>query len=155
MPLILLFAAVLTTSSTANAAFSIELNFPDLNFGNMNMGDIKDDVPPMGLIVTCTTDLGNPWSLNIRNDWPLMHVSNPSSVISNTDFKWYGVSTSDPANTSLIMTREDFTFERTIYNGAAGEGANGTDIMMKFELTLPSLLQSGLYTSNIVFTLTE
>ena len=119
------------------------------------MGAIKEDIPSNGLVVTCTTDQGNSWSLKIRDDYPLRHVSDPSSMIPNTNLKWYGLSTSDPSNTSLVTTREDFTIERTIYMGAAGEGASGTNITMKFELTLPPALQSGTYGTNIVFTLTE
>jgi len=67
--------------------------------------------------------------------------------------RWYGVSTSNATNTSLVMTREDFTFEKLVYTGAAAEAQ--TDITMKFELTLPALLEYGNYTTNIVFTLTE
>jgi hypothetical protein len=147
--------AIFLYTHDAEAVFSIDLNFYSIDFGNMNMGDIKDDIPSIGLIITCTTDQGNPWYLKIRNDYPLKHISNPASVIPNTNFKWYGVSTSDPTNTSLVTTREDFTYEKTIYSGAAGEGASGTDITIKFELTLPPILQSGIYSTNIVFTFTE
>ncbi len=136
------------------AALSIELNYYSIDFGNMNMGAIKDDVPSDGLVITCTTTAATPrWTLKIRNDYPLTHISNPASIIPDTYFKWYGISTNNPSNTSLVMTREDFTFEKTIYTGLAGEVQ--TSITIKFELTLPSLLQSGTYNTNIVFTFTE
>jgi len=154
--LAILFLVVFSYSDKAEAVFSIELNYYSIDFGDMNMGDYKDDVPSNGLIVTCTTDSGQQWTLKIRDEWPLSHVSNPASVIPDTRFKWYGLTTSDSAtNTSLVTTREDFTFEKNIYTGNAGEGANGTDITLKFELTLPPVLQSGTYATTVVFTFTE
>ena len=152
---IAVFLTVLLFQADAEAVFSIQLNYFSVDFGNMDMGVIKDDVPPDGLVVTCTTDQNNAWSLMIRNDFPLTHVSNPASLIPNTNFRWYGISTSVPSNTSLVLTREDFTYEKTIYSGTAGEVASGTDITMKFELSLPPLLQSGVYSTNIVFTFIE
>lgn len=134
------------------AAFSIELNYYSIDFGNMNMGGIKDDVPSDGLVITCTTN-GPSWTLKVRDDYPLRHVSNPASIIPDTNFKWYGISTSDATNTSLIMTHEDFTFEKTIYTGLVNELQ--TNITIKFELTLPPILQSGDYSTNVVFTLSE
>ena len=155
---VVVFFAILLFYGKAEAVFSITLNYFSIDFGNMDSGysgSFKDDVPSIGLVATCTTDEGNAWFLNIRNDGPLTHVSNPASVIPNTYFRWYGISTSDPVNTSLVTAREDFTIERRVYSGAVGEGASGTDITMKFELTLPPLLQSGSYDTNIVFTFTE
>lgn len=140
----------------AEAVFTIELNYYSIDFGNMDSGasgSYKDDIPPQGVGVTCATDQGNAWFLKIRNDQPLTHASNPAATIPDTDFKWYGVSTSDPANNSLVTTREDFTVEKTVYSGAAAE--NQTTITMKFELTVPPVIQSGHYESNIVFTFTE
>ena len=153
MIFILIFFIMLLCQKEAEAVFSIELNFYSIDFGSMDMGSIKDDVPSIGLIVTCTTDQGLAWDLKIRNDQPLTHVSNPASVIPNTNFKWYGVSTSDPINTTLVMTREDFTFEKTIYTGTAIESP--TDITIRFELILPAILQSGDYTTDVVFTFVE
>lgn len=142
----------------AEAVFTIELNLYSINFENMDSGatgSYRDNIPTQGLEVTCTTDQGPAWFLNIRNDQPLTHTSNPASVIPDENFKWYGISTSDPINTSLVTTREDFTIERTIYRGADNEGANGTTITMKFELTVPPIIQSGPYSTDVVFTFTE
>lgn len=150
-----IFAVIFLAQPETYAVFSLDLNFYSIDFGSMNMGDIKDDVPPIGLTATCTTDQGLRWYLRIRSDGPLTHEENPAAFIPDTNFRWYGISTSDPANTSLVTTREDFTMERTIYIGEPGEGADGTDLMMKFEITLPPLLQSGRYNANIVFTMTE
>ncbi len=137
----------------AYALFAIDLNYYSIDFGGMDMGDIKDDVPSNGLIVTLKTDQGNPWFLRIRTDMPLTHVDNPSQVIPDTHFRWYGVSTSDVTNTTLVTSREDLTVEKTVYSGAAAE--TETDVTLKFELMLPALLQSGTYETTVVLTLTE
>ncbi|MBL7071630.1 MAG: hypothetical protein ISS26_05625 [Candidatus Omnitrophica bacterium] len=140
----------------AEAIFTLELNLTTVSFDNMNSGpagSYRDDVPPQGLEVVCASDQGNVWSLLIRNDLPLTNTANPASAIPDENFKWYGVSTSDPTNATLVTIREDFSVEKTVYAGAAAE--TNTTLMMKFELTVPPLMQSGEYTSNIVFTLTE
>jgi len=148
--------ALLLFPAAAGAVFTLELNQTAMDFGDMDSGasgSYRDDIPHQGLEVLCTTDQGNPWWLRIRNEQPLTHISNPSATIPNTNLKWYGVSTSDPNNTSLVTLREDFTVEKTVYTAPAVE--TQTTITMKFELTVPPVIQSGAYTSNIVFTLTE
>ena len=140
---------------SAFATFSITLNFYDIDFGNLNMGDIKDDVPGIGLTVTCMTDQGNPWQLRIRTERPLTHAVDPSSFIPNTNLFWYGISTSAPMNNSLVKSQEDFTLERTVYTAPGTEGNPGTDITLKFKVIVPRPVQSGIYNTKIVFTFTE
>ena len=152
-----LFLAILSYP-LESMALNIEFtNYNVIDFGTMNRGAIKDDIPTDGLVVRCTTGPATPgWTLKIKSEYPLTHESNPASMIPNTYFKWYGERTSDADNNSLVTMREDFTFEKTVYTGAAGE--DQTDITLKFELTLPRDIQWGTYNTNhgrIVFTLTE
>ena len=149
------FLAVLLHSQPAAATFSINLNFYSVDFGSLNMGDIKDDVPNIGIKVTCATNQGNPWQLRVRAERPLTHMENPASFIPNTNFFWYGISTSVPTNNSLDRNQEDFTVERTVYRAPGTEGTPGTDITMKFKVIVPMPAQSGIYTTKIVFTFTE
>lgn len=139
----------------AAATFSIDLNFYSIDFGSLNMGDIKDDVPGIGMKVTCRTDQGNPWQLKVRAERPLSHMENPASFIPNTNFFWYGISSNIPGNSSLDKNQEDFTIERTVYTAPAGEGVTGTEITMKFKVIVPRPAQSGIYTTKVVFTFTE
>ena len=157
-----IFLALLITSSAvflhtqdALATFSINLNFYSIDFGNLNMGDIKDDVPGIGLTVTCRTDQANPWQLRIRAERPLTSILNPSSFIPNTNFFWYGISSSVPGNNSLVRNQEDFTVEGTVYSAPGTEGNPGTDITLKFKVIVPRPVQSGMYNTKIVFTFTE
>lgn len=149
------FLTVFLYSTEAAAVFSVDLNFYSIDFGSLNMGDMKDDVPGMGIRVMCRTDQGNPWQLKIRADRPLSHMENPASFIPNTNFFWYGVSSNVPGNNSLDRNQEDFTMERTVYSAPAGEGATGTEITMKFKVIVPRPAQSGIYTTKIIFTFTE
>lgn len=141
--------------SAGATVFSLSLNFYSIDFGSLNMGDIKDDVPGIGLKATCMTNQGNPWQLRIRTERPLTHTVNPSSFIPNTNFFWYGISSSVPGNGSLVKSQEDFTVERTLYSAPGGEGMPGTDITVKFKVIVPRPVQSGIYTTKIIFTFTE
>jgi hypothetical protein len=153
--LILTFSAIFLWTEDAFATFSIALNFYSIEFGNLNMGDIKDDVPGIGIRVTCRTDQGNPWQLRIRTERPLTHMVNPASFIPNTNLFWYGISSSVPGNSSLVTSQQDFTVERTVYTAPGTEGMPGTDITLKFKIVVPRPVQSGMYTTKIVFTFTE
>ena len=149
------FLTVFLYPHEAAAVFSIDLNFYSVDFGSLNMGDIKDDVPNIGIRVTCRTDQGNPWQLRVRAERPLTHMENPASFIPNTNFFWYGVSSNVPGNNSLDRNQEDFTVERTVYTAPNTEGATGTEITMKFKIIVPRPAQSGIYTTKVVFTFTE
>lgn len=130
-----------------------------INFGEMDSGSIESEMPTYGLIVRCTTGpTTGGWTLKIKIENELTHESNLASVIPNTNFRWYGVSTSDLNNTSLnIEYREEFTtYDKLVYTGDAKE--DQTDITLKFELEIPRDIQWGTYDTRfggIVFTLTE
>lgn len=150
-----MFLTVFLHPCGAAATFSVTLNFNSMDFGSLNMGDIKDDVPGTGITATCRTNQGNPWQLKIRADQPLTHIGNPASRIPNTNFFWYGVSSNVPDNNSLDKSQEDFTMERTVYTAPAGEGLAGTEITLKFKVIVPKPIQSGIYTTRIICTFTE
>lgn len=152
---LIVFSVTFLCPDEAAAVFSVDLNFYSIDFGSLDMGDIKDDVPGIGIMVTCRTDQGNPWQLKIRADRPLTHMENPASFIPNTNFFWYGVSSNVPSNNSLDRNQEDFTLEKTVYTAPAGEGATGTEIILKFKVIVPRPIQSGIYTTKVIFTFTE
>jgi len=156
--LVAYFLAVFLCVPAAEAAFGIDLNFYSIDFGDLDMGTVKDDVPSQGLVATCTTDQGNAWYLMIRNEQPLQNVNNPAAVIPDTNFYWYGVApviTDVTGNNSLVTSYQDFTYEKTAYTGQAGEGAAGTQITLKFKVDVPNPAQSGEYHSRVVLTFTE
>ena len=137
-------------------------NYDVIDFGEMNLGDIKYDIPRDGLIVKCTASTGTPgWTLTVRIDHPLTHESNIASEIPNTNFKWYLVSTSDLNNqpTNIEQRVEFRTYDdvqNPVYTGLANE--DETELTLKFQLEIPRDLEWGYYDTHlgrIVFTLTE
>ena len=123
-----------------------------IDFGDMNMGDTKNNVPNLGLRIICSAGPSTAgWTLEIRTDQPF------SSEIPNENFEWYIESTTGSVGqlNFPINQPEDFAIEKLIYTGVANE--DETEFIMKFQLTLPSLLQSGTYSinNNIVLTITE
>lgn len=149
--LIALFIFFLT--STASAAFSIVLDLNSIDFANMKPGQIRGDLPSQGITVTCTSDQGNPWYLRICVKEPLTHMGNPSSIIPNENFLWYGLETTGTG--TLVTAEQDFTEERIAYTAPAGEGASGVDIKLRFKLKIPQTVQSGDYATEITLTLIE
>ena len=156
LTIIILCVFVMSFQPDVMAVFNIELaNLDSIDFGSLDMGETKDDVPSEGFVVTCTTDQSNAWYLKIRSEAALTHADNPASFIPDANLYWYGISSSIPGNTSLVTTQQDFTIERTVYTAPNTEGATGTDITLKFRVDIPQVIQSGTYSTNIVLTFTE
>ena len=151
-----MIGVILYFNQDAFALFSIEIpETPYIDFGFADPGEILGDIPPDGLDIICTSDLGNPWFLNIRLDTPLTNVNNPESTIDSENFFAYGISTTGQG--VLVTERQDLRLDipRTLYSAPAGEGLEGININIRFRLDIPRLIQSGRYTTQIIFTLTE
>lgn len=140
-------------SQNLHATFSIETDLTSIDFGNMKPSQTKGDVPSQGVTVRCTTDQGNPWYLRMHLETPLTNVDNPSSFISDENFRWYGISTTGSG--TLVMDEQDFSIERIAYTAPTGEGGSGVDVKLQFKLTVPSNIQSGPYFTRIILTLIE
>lgn len=153
---ILIIALIIVFSFTVEARaskFKLKVDKHTIDFSNLNLGETKSDIPGDGFKATCTSDLGNPWELKISNIQPLTHEHNPTATIPDTNFRWYGISTTGAG--TLIKEEKDFTQERVLYSAPAGEGANGIDIIIKFKLIVPQMIQAGEYETQIMFTMTE
>ena len=154
----LLFIAVIllgwtVTAKTAWAVFSIDIDTPNIDFGVMNIGDQRSDVPARGVVVTCASNQGNLWKLNVYAQQPFTHENNSLSIIPNSDFYWFGVNT----NGSGILKKiaEDFTFEKTVYEAGSGEGSPPVSIEVRFRLDVRDFIQSGGYQTRVIFTMFE
>ncbi len=137
----------------ASASFGVETDLSSINFGIMKPNEIKGDVPHQGVTVRCTTDQGNAWFLRIRADSPFRNTSNPSSVIPNENFLWYGLNTTGSG--ALVTGERDFSTERIVYQAPQGEGAEGVDIKLRFKLNIPRNTQSGDYVTTVILTFIE
>lgn len=139
--------------SSPAAALNLVIDRSDFNFGLLQLGEVRRDVPPEGLRLVCTTDGLGSWQLLVTQLEPMAHEQNPMQVIPETNFRWYGVSTTG----SGTLTREesDVSQERAVYTGTSAEGPGGVEIVMKFALVAPRWTQMGRYRTRLLFTLTE
>ncbi len=144
--------ATFTVSVASVFELSIDQGFID--FGRMNPGDMKWNMPPAGITVQSKSNSGKPWYLKVSNDSPF---SSGSNTIPNSNFswsgwtdgsgKWYGDGTNQVSVTPTL-----------VYSSGAGEEnnlPNGTVNHMKFKLKVPNNQVPGNYTTIVKFTMTE
>ena len=139
--------------SSPAAALNLAIDRSEFDFGLLQLDEVRRDVPPEGLRLTCTTDGLNSWQLLVTQLEPMAHEQNPTQVIPETNLRWYGVSTSGSG--TLVREESDFTQERAVYTGLGTEGPGGVDVVMKFTLVAPHWTQMGRYRTRLLFTLTE
>ncbi len=144
--------ATFTVSVASVFELSIDQGFID--FGRMNPGETKWNMPPAGIMIQAKTNCGNPWYLKISNDSPF---SSSSNVISNSHFSWYGWTNGagkwyGTGENTMSLT------PALVYSSGAGEENNmpgGTVNYMKFRLKVPENQAPGNYTTVVKFTMTE
>ncbi len=161
--LVLTAAAALAVQSadqqatfTVNVASVFELSIDQgfIDFGRMNPGETKWNMPPAGIMIQAKTNGGKPWYLKISNDSPFSSASN---VIPNSNFSWYGWTSGagkwyGTGENSMSIT------PALVYSSGAGEDNNlpaGTVNHMKFRLKVPANQAPGNYTTVVKFTMTE
>ncbi len=141
-------------SVTVGNYFRLSVDRGTIDFEKMKPGDVKDNMPPEGVIVTSNTNTGNPWYLKISNDSPL---SSGPYVIPDSNFSWYGWT--DGAGTWYGTGNNPITFvPELMYASGANEGnnmPNGTNNHLKFKLAIPKGQPGGKYLSTVTLTLTE
>jgi hypothetical protein len=134
--------------------FRLSVDRGTIDFEKMRPGDTKDNVPPEGIIITTSTNTGNPWYLKISNDSPL---SSGPYVIPDSNFNWYGWT--DGTGTWYGNGNNRVTFvPELMYASGPNEGntmPNGTNNHLKFKLAIPKGQPGGKYLSTVTMTLTE
>jgi hypothetical protein len=147
----LLFLSLISTD--AQAVFSVDTDLTSINFGTMKPNEVMGDIPAQGVTIRCTTDRGNAWTIRTHLEQPLTNSLNPSSIIPNENFRWYGISTTGSG--TLVRTEQDYLVEKVIYSAPAGEGAGGVDVNVKFRISIPAGTESGTYTTRVILTMIE
>lgn len=141
-------------SVTVGSFFRLSVDRGSADFETMKPGQVKDNVPREGIIVTSKTNTGNPWYLKIANDNPL---SSGPYVIPDSNLIWYGWT--DGKGTWYGNGNNAITLVPDLmYASGATEVNNlpdGTNNHLKFKLTIPSGQPGGKYLSNVVLTMTE
>ncbi len=144
--------ATFTVSVASVFELSIDQGFID--FGRMNPGETKWNMPPAGIMVQAKTNGGKPWHLKISNDSPF---SSGSNVISNSNFSWYGWTSGSGKWYGTGENTVSIT-PALVYSSGSGEDNNlpeGTVNHMKFRLKVPANQAPGNYTTVVKFTMTE
>lgn len=143
-----------TFTVTINSVFELSIDQGLIDFGKMNPGETKHNMPSSGILVLSKTNNGNPWFLKIDSSSPFASGNN---LIQAANFKWSGWT--DGAGTWFGMGSNIIRSTPTIaYASAAGEEnnlPNGTTNHFKFNLAVPSSQAPGIYTTTVKFTMTE
>ena len=141
-------------SVTIGSYFRLSVDRGSIDFEKMRPGEVKDNAPGEGVIITGKSNTGNPWYLKISNDSPL---SSGPYVIPNSNLIWYGWT--DGAGTWYGTGNNQMTLvPELMYASAPTEYNNmpdGTNNHLKFKLTVPKGQPGGKYLSNVKVTFTE
>jgi hypothetical protein len=117
-------------------------------------GEIKEDVPPQGLLVTCkSNDPDAPWYLKISDTGPLTYGP---YTIPNSNFYWYGYSSG--SGTWYGTGEDNLSTAPVLAYSSPSSGLNlpgGTVCQFKFRLDVPPDQEPGPYSTIVQFTVTE
>jgi len=152
--LLLSLVFIFVFQTFAYATLQVTVDPASINLGSFNLNDDTRDLPRDRTIrVICTTDQGNPWELKINLESLLANLDNPSAVIPETNFWWYGFRTNGTG--SLVTTDQDFSLERVVYTSSPLEGNGEVIVEVKFRIKIPNSTQSGNYGTRVLFTIVE
>ncbi|MCX5726605.1 MAG: hypothetical protein NT030_05455 [Candidatus Saganbacteria bacterium] len=137
-----------------NTFISMDLDIRIVDFERMVQGEVKEDVPPQGLQVTCkSNDPDAPWYLKISDTSPLTYGPD---TIPNSHFYWYGYSSG--SGTWYGTGEDNLSTAPVLAYSSPSSGLNlpgGTVCQFKFKLELPPDQEPGPYSTTVQFTMTE
>lgn len=134
--------------------FTLSIDRGTVDFDKMVPGDTKDNMPPEGVVITSSTNGGNPWFLKISDDGPL---SSGPFIISNSNFIWYGW-TDGQGTWYGRGTNQLSLVPMLMYSSGPAETnnlPNGTLNHLKFKLSIPKGQPGGKYINYVRLTMTE
>lgn len=169
IPLLLVSAAVIAditnevdVSVKVNSKFELKVDRSNIDFENMDPGEVKNGVPAGGIRVSAKTNSGRPWYVTIST---VKELSNGDDYIPNENFYWYGWKSKAANGTFYGKEKQIFTTEPALlYSPSSDEYNNmrlvkgkleGTDVFVKFGLKVPLRQNSGDYHTIVRFTMTE
>ena len=152
---VLVISCLLLVQFFSWAVFTFTLNTHSFDFGNVALGDSKFGVPADNLKVTCRSDQGSPWTLQVKGGGDL---SSGLFSIPLQNLKWFGTYTSGSSSELITEATSLQTVDRTVYRSdASGDNSlsGGTAVYMQFGITIPDTQPEGTYTTSVVVTMTE
>ncbi|MFA5927782.1 MAG: hypothetical protein WC838_00560 [Candidatus Margulisiibacteriota bacterium] len=145
------------------AVFTFTINDHFIDFGQVNIGESKFGVPADNLRLTCRSDRGQQWLLQIKGNDDLSSGSFTLPIKNLQYFGTYANSIDDgfslldersfPKDTTSLQL-SDRTFYRSDRSGDSVV-TGGTVVYLQFGLTIPDTQPAGTYGTNLIFTMTE
>ncbi len=136
------------------SVFELNIDNSSILIDRLKPGEVKNDIPSGGVLVTAKTNNGKPWFVKISNDSPF---SNGSTTIPNANFSWKGWT--EGTGRWFGTGDEKITLTPALaYASSNVEGNNlpdGTKNHFIFKLAVPEKQAPGIYTTVVQFTMTE
>lgn len=146
-------SGTINVTVTVKGSFNMMVNTDSFDFANLKPGQTGEMTRAEGVMVTGTSSSGNPWYLKVAAVRPL---SSGENFIPNENFTWYG--TSEGQGNWYGAAEKNFSeSNQTAYICSADEAEEVKKVVnkFKFKLHVPEETKSGLYTTTVMFTMTE
>jgi len=143
----------ITISVIVQGSFNIMVSTDSFDFARLMPGQTGESSRKEGILVAGTSTSGNPWYLKVTASNPL---TSGSDIIPNDNFTWYGTSEgqgnwfggkeknfSDQNNTAYVSSADEVDLGKMVAN------------KFKFKLHVPEDTKPGVYTTTVMFTMTE
>jgi len=158
------FALAATASDTLSvivgvkSVFELNVDRAILEVKDIMPGKVATDLPDNEAVrVTVKSNNGVPWFLKISDLTEL--TDGGRNTIPNSSFFWYGYPGRSARGIWYGKDEQTFSLDPILaYSCASSEYNNfpdGTDLFFKFKISVPPKQNSGLYRTNVAFTVTE
>ncbi len=143
----------ITVTVLVEGKFGLMVNTDSFDFSRLMPGQVGEMSRGEGVTVVSSSTNGNPWFLKVSAKGPLASGEN---TIPNENFAW--TSSSEGKGESYGSADTSFAGEKsTAYVSTAGEANSGENVAnrFKFKLKVPEDTKAGVYTTTVMFTMTE
>jgi hypothetical protein len=145
------------------ATFLLTVSDSLVDFGNVSLGESKYGIPVNNLKLTCRSDQGNPWQIQIHGNGDL---DSGVWTFPLKNLKWFGTYASSidsgAANASQRFFQRSATSlgltDQTVYRSdTTGDNAltGGSAVYLQFGITIPDTQPQGTYGTTVFLTMTE
>jgi len=143
----------ITVTVLVRGSFNLLVDTDSVDFARLMPGQKGEITRTGGVVVAGTSTNSNPWYLKVAAVNPL---SSGNDFIPNENFTWYG--TSEDSGSWLGAKEKNFSeTNNTAYISSFEESETAKRIINKFKfgLRVPQDTKPGVYTTTVMFTMTE
>ena len=155
---------ILLLAIPGSAMFMMQLSDNSIDFGLVNIGESKFGIPADNLKITCVSDQGNRWTLQIKanND-----LTSGQYLIPIKNLKWFGTYAKSLDGSYLYDNERSFSRDNAtslqLYDSIFYQSDNtgdqvvssGSSVYLQFGITVPDTQPRGTYLTTVVITMTE